>query len=60
MRKTRDIQAEIRALEAEKRALKAERKSGLAGQGEMVVVTQKDDEVVEVRRDRRGKMMLVR
>jgi hypothetical protein len=51
----RDIQDEIRALENEKRALQLERR-----EVDLVVDDHERDEVVEVKKDRKGRMSLVR
>ena len=55
-RTERNIKAEIRALEAERRLLRSERESG----HEMIVVKERGDEVVEVRKDKKGRLSLVR
>lgn len=56
-----DIQAEIRALEAERKALKLERQLERHRRVDRAVIIEKErPEVVEVRKDRKGKMSLVR
>ena len=63
-RSERDIKAEIRALEQERRALRVERESDRYRtedrERELIVVKERDDEVVEVRKDRKGRLALVR
>ena len=63
-RSERDIKAEIRALEQERKALKLEREAdrvrGDERERELIIVKERDDEVVEVRKDRKGRLALVR
>ena len=75
-RKERDIKEEIRRLEAERRALRKERRYEREGGelikierirerspspvGEIIVENRRGDEIVEVRKDKRGRMSLVR
>lgn len=66
-RTERDIKAEIRELERERKALKLEREVDRlrvddrdSRDRELIVVKERDDEVVEVRKDRKGRLSLVR
>ena len=61
-RTDRDIKAEIRALEAERRVLRLEREGDRDRERdrELLIVKERDDEVVEVRKDRKGRLALVR
>jgi hypothetical protein len=75
-RKERDIKEEIRRLEAERRALRRERRYEREGGelikverirerspspvGEIIVADRRGDEILEVRKDKRGRMSLVR
>ena len=59
-RTTRNIKNEIRALEAEKKALKLEREADrLRGNGSITIVNERDD-VIEVRKDKKGRMSIRR
>jgi len=74
-RNERDIKEEIRILEAERRALRRERKYEREGGGEIVkiervrdrspsprgevIIERRGDELLEVKKDRRGRMSLV-
>jgi hypothetical protein len=67
-RDERSIKAEIRALEAEKKALKYEREMEKERQraeryrdGEILIVKDKKDmEIVEIKKDKKGRLSLVR
>jgi hypothetical protein len=62
-RSDRDIRAEIEALEAEQKALQLERRNrdvALIRDTEIIERDREDEEVLEVKRDRRGRMSLVR
>lgn len=62
-RGSRSIKSEIKALEAEKKALRyereAERLRGETGGGEIIIARERDD-VVEVRKDKKGRLSLRR
>ena len=61
-RSSRSIKQEIRALEAERKALKHERDAErLRGEGrDEIIITRDRPDTVEIKKDRRGKMSLVR
>lgn len=61
-RASRNIKQEIRALEAERKALKLERDADrLRGESrEEIIITRDRPDTVEIKKDRRGKMSLVR
>ena len=56
----REIKEEIRELEAERRLIKHEREGRQRGEREIIITDERPREVVEVRKDRKGRMSLVR
>ena len=62
-RTERSIKSEIRALEAEQKALQLEREAERlrnGGGGELMVVKERENGVVEVRKDKKGRLSLRR